>query len=495
MPVAVGSIYHESNTFSPIKTDLKCFQEYELLLDQDILNYHREKNSELKGALEVAESQGIELVPTISASAIPSGPITTVAFKFLEQNLLERIQKTKQQLEGILLFLHGAMVTEDLDDPEGYLLRKIREIMGNAIPVGVTLDHHANVSRDMVKYADFLIGYRTHPHIDQSKIGQQAAHLMSFLMKNKIKPVMCMRKLPMLLPGESSPKPRARLVRRIEKLERKEEILSASFFIGYSLADIKEVGSSVLVIAKKDEQLAQFETDRFAQLMWDMRHEFTLDTLTIDQGIDQALTLSGKPILFVDTGDCFWAGGAGDVPFFLQSFMKRRVKNAVIAGIVDPEAVDECIKAGVDKSLTVKIGGKIDQINAKPLTVTGTVKVISQGKYWGQSFQFTEREINMGPTVVFEVDGIEIILISQSASIHDPAMLRSLHIEPKEKKIIVLKDGLLNLIAYKSVAWKTLFFNSPGFANWDYSKRSYKKIPRPIFPLDDLKLSSWRTNQ
>jgi len=95
----------------------------------------------------------------------------------------------------------------------------------------------------------------------------------------------------------------------------------------------------------------------------------------------------------------------------------------------------------------------------------------------------------MGPTAVLDVKGIEVVITSRRASIHDPAMLGSLNIEPKDRKIIVLKDGLLNLVSYKSIAKKTIFFNSPGLANWDYCKRSYKKIPRPIFPLDPLSLA------
>ncbi|TKJ42907.1 hypothetical protein CEE35_09320 [Candidatus Aerophobetes bacterium Ae_b3b] len=490
MRVVLGSIWHESNTFSPTKTDLKCFKENQLLFDNDILDYHRgRKNTEIGGILEVAENKHIEIIPTVSASAIPSGPVTTAAFKFLEQNLLERIQKAKQQIDGVLLVLHGAMVTEDLDDPEGYLLHRIREIVGSSIPIGVTLDHHANVSRQMVENADFLIGYRTHPHVDQSEVGQQAAKVMSFLIENEVKPVMRMRKLPALFPGESSPKPRAKLVQRIEELERREEILSASFFIGYSLADIKEVGPCAIVVTRKDKQLAEFEADRFAQLMWKLRNEFALETVSIDEGIEQALGTSGGPILFVDTGDCFWAGGGGDVPFFLQSFLKKGVKNAVIAVIVDLEAVNKCIRTGVGKRLTVTVGGKLDQVNAKPITVTGTARVISNGKYWGKDFQFTEKEIDMGPAIVLDVNGIGVVIVSKRTSIHDPAMLRSLNIEPKDKKIIVLKDGLLNLVTYKSIAKETIFFNSPGFANWDYCKRSYQKILRPIFPLDPLSLS------
>ena len=490
MRVAVGGVWHESNTFSPIKTDLKCFQEYELLLNNHITDYHRgRKNTEVGGILEITENRHIEITGTVSASAIPSGPVTTATFKFLEQDLLERIEKIRGQIDGVLLALHGAMVTEDLDDPEGYLLHRIREIVGNTVPIGATLDHHANVSKKMVENADFLIGYRTHPHIDQGEVGQQAAKIMSFLIKNKVTPVMKMRKLPALLPGESSAEARSKLVERIKELEKREGILSASFFIGYSLADIKEVGPCAIVVTKQDKQLAEFEASRFAQLMWDLRNEFALKTLTVNKGINQALATPGGPILFIDTGDCFWAGGGGDVPFFLQSFIKKGVKNAVIAVIVDPKAVDECVEAQVGGQLTVSLGGKIDWINAKPIVVTGTVKAISPGKYWGQDFQFTEKQIDMGPTAVIDVKGIEVVITSKRASIHDPAMLRSLNIEPKDKEIIVLKDGVLNLVSYKSIAKKTIFFNSPGLANWDYCKRSYKKIPRPIFPLDPLSLA------
>jgi len=483
MRIALGSIMHESNTFSPLKTSLDDFRQQQLLFDEDVIQHHRARRTELGGMLEAAEVLNMQPAGTISATAVPSGPITAKTFSFFEENLTEKI-KQQGPLDGVLLALHGSTVAETVDDVEGRLLERIRDIVGADVPIGLTLDHHANVTEKMVGNADFMIGYRTHPHVDQHDIGKKAAEILALLIRSNVKPVTVMKKLPMLLPGESSPVPRQRLVEKVNEIEADHGVLTASFFIGFPFADIDEVGPCSLVVAKDDESLAASRADELARLMWDMRDRFFLPTVSVEQAIQELPDTWAAPEIFVDMGDCSYAGAAGDVPFFLDALLRHGVEDAVIAAVLDKDAVDRCIQAGVGATLTLEIGGKLDRINGTPVRADGTVQFISDGKYRGRDFYLSEIDVDIGPAVVFNTRGIDVILVTRRITTYDPALLRSMNIEPSNKRVIVLKGGLLNQVTYGKIAGRIRPFNSPGFANWDFSKKTYKKIPRPVYPLD-----------
>jgi microcystin degradation protein MlrC len=490
--IAIGSVMHESNSFSPIKTELKDFRDDQFLMDKAVFDYHRGKSTEIGGMLEVLGKNGQNPHPTLSAIAIPSGPVTEEAFAAISGKLLEKLEKI-QSPDGILLALHGGMGTESIPDAEAFLLRRIRESAGPKTLIGVTLDHHANISKDMLENSDFIIGYRTHPHVDQKDVGAKAAEIMLSFLEKKIRPVMKMAKLPLLLPGESSPVPREKLLKKLEEIEKIKGVVSASFFIGFPFADINDVGACAVAVTDGNEKLAEDSADTLAALIWEQREKFTLPVVSLDEAIARAEKAGNGPAVFVDMGDCSYAGAAGDVTYFARALLEKGVKNAVVAAIIDSEAVDKCIKAGPGAEITLSIGGKLDTVNSKPLEVKGTVRLISDGRYSGRDFYLVKTEVDIGTAAVFNVRGIDIILVTRRMTTYDPALLCSLGIEPEEKKIVVLKGGMLNSITYRDIAKEIIPFKSPGFACWNFPELRYKRIPRPIYPID--KNTTWKESE
>jgi len=482
MRMVVGSIMHESNCFSPVHANLEAFRECELLFGRDLVEHHANRRTEVGGILQVGQQRGIEIVPTISAKAMPSGPVAAEAFDFVKTRLLEGV-KTAGRVDAVMLVLHGAMLTPECDDPEGLILQEARELVGPEVPVGLTLDHHANITALTAENADFIISYRTHPHTDQFQVGQQAADLMWRVVAQGLRPAMRIKKVPMLLCQESSPRPRSHLVKRIKQLENKDPVLSASFCIGYPFADIEEVGPCALVVTDNDEHLAEHEAADFANLMWSLRETFAPAVPAIEEAIKEALNSEGGPYVFCDVGDCLMAGGAGDGTAFLTALLEKRVRNACLV-LVDPEAVEQCITAGVGCQITIALGGKIDRTNCQPVTVNARVSLISDGLYRGRGYDLSERQISMGQTAVLRIDHVDVVVTQKRCPVHDPALFRSLGIEPAGKKIVVVKDAFYTTMTYKAIAEKIIFFNSPGLCNWDFEPSRYRRIRRPIYPFD-----------
>ncbi|MDP6380819.1 MAG: M81 family metallopeptidase, partial [Phycisphaerae bacterium] len=338
MHIVIGSIIHESNSFSPQATDLSAFADSELLLGHEIIDHHAGRGTEIGGILHLAAHRGIDVTPTVSATAMPAGPVTDEAFEFLSDKLLDGIKAAGGAVDAVLLVLHGAMLTETVDDPEGLLLSHVRDLLGPEVPVGMTLDHHANVTARMAEFADFFVAYRTHPHTDRFEVGVQAAELVRRMADEGLQPVMRVKKVPMLLCQESSPTARGPLVERIEQLEKKDKVLSASFCIGYSFADFAEVGPCAAVVTDADADLAERDAADFAGLMWSLRDKFSPPVPTMDDAIDEALGGEGGPYVLCDLGDCLLAGGTGDVTALLAALLRRRAENACMM-LVDAAAV------------------------------------------------------------------------------------------------------------------------------------------------------------
>lgn len=489
MRIIVGSIMHESNTFSNEKTNLVSFEKAELLFGEQIITHHTNKRTEMGGILQVLKSKGVEILPTVSAAACPCGVITRETFEFLKAKLIMDIVKAKN-IDGILLVLHGASVVEKLDDPEGNLLQEVREIVRKNVFIGVTLDMHANVSHSMVRNADFLIGYRTHPHTDQSKTGQRAADIMLSLIEERIPTTMIMKKLPMILPAVNFEGPRDKLIEKIDELENTEGIICASFFIGYPYADVPISGASVLVVAKNNLELARKGANELASLFWKLRNELPVSPVPVDNAIREALNIEGGPVVFMDAGETLFGGAPGDVNTLLSAMIARKIENVALAAIIDPESVQRAIEIGQGKEAILEIGGKLDRVHSKPLKLKGKLKVITDKQIPAEDSVLSGYDIyasDMGTLVVFETNNnVEVVLAEGVGKVHEPAFLRNLGIQPEEKKIIIIKESILPQITYKDIAKKAILVDSPGWCSQNLRSLKYNRIPRPIFPLDPV---------
>jgi microcystin degradation protein MlrC len=458
MRVALGGIAHESNTFSPLPTsigDFKIVRDGELLKD------------------EVARfliGEGVEVIPTIYAWALPSGVVSKKAFLRLEDELIKALEDI-DNLDGVCLFLHGAMEVEGIGDGETHLLKRVRETVDFRTVVSVALDLHGNLNPQITNYADVLTAYRTAPHVDIFETRLKAAKLLIRSIKTGIKPTSIIVKPPVLLPGEyvvTSIEPAANIYHNLEEIDQKPDVIDSSMLVGMAWADTPHASASAVVVSKgKAESEAHKIACELAETYWNKRRDFRVEVESgeIDEMIKAAKASTRNPVFISDSGDNVTAGAPGDVPFFIECLLEFKVEDTVVAGIYDPDAVNLCRGIGLGGYVKAFIGGKIDRVNGYPVEVKGKVVNLTDGG------------------AVLRVDGVDILLTSRRRGWTSIEDFTEFGVNPAEKKIVVVKLGYLTP-DFRRMARLALMALSPGCTNLVMEKLKYERVRRPLYPLD-----------
>ena len=485
MRVVIGSISHETNTFSNVLTDLDKFRD-DLYLGQDILTAFKGKHAIASAFIEVAEAEGFDLIPTVWARATPSGLVTDEAFTYLLSRLIEPLE-SEGTVDGVLLHLHGAMVTQSIDDPEGEVLETIRGIVGQKTPIISTLDLHANIAARMVREADILVGYDTYPHVDLFERGREAAQLMADMLKGQLTPTMAMTKPPMLVSPQrqkTNYHPMNALISLAHEMEADEPVVNVTVAGGYPFADVDFAGMTMLVTTNHDLALAQARADQLATFAWKLRRDFLARVVPVKEAVAEAMATPGGPVVLADHADNPGGGAPCDGTVLLRTMLDLGVENAVLAVLADPEAVNTLVAAGVGTSVTLRLGGKTDELHGSPLEVTGTVKLIADGKFVALGPMASGLESNMGRTVVFTCRGVDVIVTEKRLQPTDLELYRSMGIEPTRKKILAVKSAVHFRASHEPIAKKIIEVDAPGIHSARLSAFPYKKLRRPLFPLD-----------
>src|ERR1700730_2839731 len=314
--IAVGGFLHETNTFAPTKATYQDFVRGggwpAMAQGDDVLKIMRNINVGLSGFIEAAEARGWELVPTISCGASPSAHVTRDAFERIVGVMIEGI-KAAGPLDAVYLDLHGAMVSEHLDDGEGEILARLRRVIGNDLPLVASLDLHANVTPKMVEHADALIAYRTYPHVDMADTGRAAAHHLAMLLRSKQRLAKAFRQLPFLIPISwqcTSDQPCKSIYQRLAALES-DAVPTLSFAPGFPAADFFDCGPSVFAYGRTQAD-ADAAADEMAKLIVSHENDFDGRIFTPDEGVRHAMELARharKPVVIADTQDNPGAGG------------------------------------------------------------------------------------------------------------------------------------------------------------------------------------------
>ena len=485
MRIAVGCIGHETNTFSPVATTIDNFKKGSYHRGDEIIAAFRGTRTITGGFLDVAEQLNLQSVPLLWAFATPSGMVKHAAYQTLKSEFLTLLQNAGK-LDGVLLDLHGAMVTDELEDAEGDLIQAVREIVGETWIV-TTLDLHANITTKMAHYSDVIIGFDTYPHVDCYERGFEAGQLLFSMNQGKIQPTMAYRQLPLLTapPAQCTMKPpMTDVINALHALETERGVVTATLSMGFPFADITDAGVSVLVTTNGDTALAETYVDQFATNIWGMREQFTFNLHTVEAAIEIANETDGKPIVLADGADNPGGGGPCDGTTILQKFIAADVQDAVIAVIADPESVAQAVEAGVGNSVQLNVGGKTDTQHGAPVALTASVKTLSDGRFILKGPMGRGTAANMGRTAVVQVNGIEIILTERRIQPYDAEVLRSVGIEPQARKLIALKSAVHFRADYTPIAHQILDVDTPGVHSPNLFSYDYQKLRRPIYPLD-----------
>ena len=453
---AVCGIRHESNSFSTLKTGL---QEFRVSRGHEIVQDEFWKSFE-----------DVEWVPTLVAGASPHGLVDKDTYLSLKEELLSRLRDS-MPIDGVYMGLHGAMEVEGIGDGESDLLSGVREIVGSDVPIVGSLDLHGNIAPAFAESTNVLTAMRTAPHVDGLQTRQRAINHLMRCVKDGIRPSNALVKLPLLLPGEyavTKTEPAHSLYEKLWEIESQPGIMDASILIGCAWTDSPYASVSVIVAAEEDRGKAHEYAASLARDIWARRKEFGAEVKTapVEEAIREAMQARERPVVISDSGDNVTAGGAGDIPIFVEKLLAAGATDAVVAGLTDPDAVKACAEAGVGTEITINLGGKLDKVNGYPLEVTGTV----------ESF-------DLPSLAVLRTDGISIILASERRPFINLRGFQRAGINPHEQQIVVVKVGLL-FSEIRDVAKQAIMSLSPGFTSLMLDQLPYKRLTRPIFPLD-----------
>jgi microcystin degradation protein MlrC len=482
LKVLIGAIGHESNTFTPFLTTRDDFV---ALYGADIFDRPWRRGS-LEGIITTLKAQQVELLPTVAAGAMPGGVVERSAYEEFKRAVLENAHD--HDIDGVCLYLHGAMRAEGLDYCENDLLRDLRAELGPDVPITIALDMHANIVAEMVTNVDAMVAYHTAPHIDAFETGERAAQMLMEILTQGIKPEIGFAKIPFLLPGEmaqTSLDPMASMMRLVEQVEAHPEVLSASLANGHCWADVPDIGVIAVVVTRGNATLAQAEANRLATAFWERRAEFgvSAEAYPVEQAVEQALAATESTVFLSDSGDNPGAGGTTDVPLLLEKLLTRGATNVLFAGIWDTQAVDTCARAGVGQTVTLSIGGKLDQRHGTPLEVTGQVRLLTDGHSYQGGVRRPRLRARPGPVAVLNIEGVDVILSSTRLSFVDPVQLRNLGLEPLDYRFVVLKRGYLTA-PFQAISERSILAFSPGATNCDVTQMEFRRVNRPMYPLD-----------
>ena len=484
--LALAQFGQETDTFNPEPTTLGDFRAFGLYLGDEVVARMRGVST-IGGYLDVVASwPDVETVPIIRGNTTAGGRITREAFEFFRDSIADGLVHAGD-LDGVALHLHGACAGEGLDDVEGAIIARCREVVGVAVPIVVTLDHHANVTERMVDGSDALVGYRTQPH-DQFETGRASTELLLRIVKGA-DPTMAWHKIPLISHQEqylTSHGPMKRWFDRARAMELEPGVLSVSNFPMQPWLDVEEAGWATVVVTDGDRNGAERRADELAELAWSMRDEFQVkESVSADEAVLRAVAASDGVVVISDTGDSMFGGSAGDSTVVLESVLRIGGGVSALIPMVDRGAVARLTAAGEGATVTVEVGGCTTPFFA-PVEVTGVVRTVASGVldlrgagHWGL-------DVDMGTTVIFDV-GAVTLMISELRGLGGnlPVIYRRFGVEPGDYKLAVLKTAS-NFQFFRSVTSEVIRADTPGPTQSDITALSWLRAPRPLYPLDDL---------
>ncbi|MEO6626607.1 MAG: M81 family metallopeptidase, partial [Burkholderiaceae bacterium] len=456
-------------------------------------------NTELAGFLDAARAHGWHLQHVLSAIAQPAGRLTTDAFERLAGAIVAAAEKATGQLDGVALGLHGAMVAEGYDDGEGELLRRLRKVLGPQVPIAITLDLHANVTRAMCEHANIIVSYRTYPHVDMRDTARRAGDILQRSMAGEIRPVTLRAHLPMIDETNGGRTDVGDMLPRLDKArayENQPDVFAVSINAGFSRADITEIGPTVLITAQGDLPRHTAFAQELADDIWACRHNLINRFMSVQEAAAECLAHEGegRPIVVADYSDNPGGGAYGDATALLGALLDAGVKRACFGPVFDPQTVQALQATPLGAVVSVQLGGKTDaRLGGGPLALRGSLEHKSDGRYYADGPMAGGLHRSWGPTVVLRVQDIDILVVSLAAQILDLAQFTSFGIDPRAKKVVALKSMQHFRAAFEPIASKVIVCDSGALCTPDPGRLTFVRVPRPLFPLEqDIDLAAWR---
>lgn len=494
MRIGIGQLWQESNTLNPLPTTRADFEAFGFFEGDTIVERFGETN-ELGGFIQSLRTwpEQPEIVGLKRYAAWPSGPVDAPTYGWFLEGMLNALANAGK-LDGVLLALHGSMVAENDADVEGTLLQKVRDHIGRNIPLVATLDLHANVTQRMVDAADVLVLYHTAPHVDVMSTGKRGAKALRRLMIDFVKPVTAFRKLPMVVPAERAntqdPASFSYGVRKtLEGWERNDFVLSAGLATVQPWLDIPELGSAVIVTcdAKGPPNWAQQSCNALAQEVWQHRRDYLPKVTDIADAVRAAHGCDGLTVIS-DSADATTSGSTGDSTALLSELVKYDWPRPALVTLVGPETVAEAERLGIGTEWTEAFGATRNPREFQPITLPVRVVNLFDAKFVLSGHLAEKLPIDMGRSAVLSHKNVHIVVTLRSGPHFAPQLFQSAGLDPFAASVLIAKSPCGFRAAYAEKAAQIFVVRAPGCAPSDFWTRPFQRIPRPLWPWDEMDL-------
>jgi microcystin degradation protein MlrC len=489
--VFTAALATEVNTYSPLPVDLESFREGLLARPGE----HPEQPSIVTGPVVAARrhaaAAGWTLIEGTAASAAPGGPVNRRTYEALRDEILQQLQ-TALPLDAAIFGLHGAMVAHHYDDCEGDLLQRARQIAGPKVLIAAEFDPHCHFTKEMADALDIAVFYKEFPHVDFYERAETLVGLVDGALRGEIAPRLATYDCRMIDVLPTSREPMQSFVEKIRRIEREDDrILDISVVHGFRAADVPEMGTKVVVLADGDHAYGHALAKQLAKELFDNHGRSMPPLLTPEDAIAKARACPRRPVVLADIWGNPGGGVPGDNTVLLKAMLRAGVENAAFATIWDPMAVRICHAAGEGARLTLRFGGKSCSGIGDPIDAEVLVRTVQDNA----TQTFVDAVVSLGPSAAVQVGGIEVILNSYRTQPFEPTIFTNLGIPATERDILVVKSTNHFYKGFAAISDDILYVECPGVYPSDYKKTPYRKVRRPLRPLDDITWEDVERNQ
>ena len=471
----------ETNTFSPIPTGLRTFEET-MLFHGDATRREALPFSEPLHAWRAdAEAAGMEVAEGLAAFAQPAGTTVAKVYEALRDELLADL-KAALPVDIVLVNMHGAMVADGYDDCEGDLLTRIRALAGPDVVIGGELDLHCSVTPEMLAAADVLIAYKEYPHVDKAARAHEVFAICKAAAEGSVRPIMATWDTRMISSWRTPLEPMKSFVARMQALEGKDGVLSVSFAHGFPWGDVPCVTARTLVVTDGDAAKAAALAETLGREIWAMREETRLKSMTVPEAVAHAIASAKGPVVLADVSDNAGGGAPSDSTFILKELLDRGATDFISGTYWDPIAVRLCMEAGEGATMRLRIGGKLSPESGDPIDIEARVKKVLTDA--GQTFGGARSP--MGNAVwlrmVSPSDDIDLILNDRRTQTFHPDAYTQFGLDPTTKKIVVTKSSQHFYAGFAPIASEVIYCDGPGALNRDMAKIPFRKFQGAFWP-------------
>ena len=493
--VLIAGFMHETNTFSCQETDLEAYRARTLVLGDKIPKAVNGTRTEIAGFLAAGAKYGWTMCHPVMANATPSGPVTKETFDFIAGEILDALDN-QGPFDAVMLNLHGAMVCEHVDDGEGELLSQVRAKTGPDIPIGITLDLHANVTDAMTEFADIVVAYRTYPHVDMFEVAEQVSELVHRTLEGEIDPCSVVVRGDMLHGVDGGRTfgagPMNEILATADGFLGFPGIHATSMCAGFPWADVLEAGPSAVIVGEKAKRdLSTEMAEKLIAEAWQKRARSSVEVLGLDEAIIRTKQVAprlgdaGGPVVLADCCDNPGGGGYGDSTRLLEAMIDGGIRNALYGSIYDPVAAQTCIDVGLGGHVVVELGGKTDPKFGAPFYATGIVQAITNGQLRFEGPMNAGTKIDMGPTVVLRIGDIDTLITSARFQVYDQMFFKHARIDLTKKSVIAVKSENHFRAAFAPIASEIICVDAAaGLTSANFKELPFRKVRRPVYPLD-----------